>query len=227
MGIAPFLTTAPKIKIVIGEKTVAFAIGLNINISVDVQPIFAFGQYNAISLEPVMVNPVAGTLQILKIMPESFSKERNDWIETNNADVSSYKNSVTDATNYASQSVINGEGVVTKTSGLTSSVSTNNPLSYSNLAPHLDPDRVLSSITFNLDIHMKVLKSGFAEGTTEYDWIPWFRVKDVRLTSKNTNITFGQIINEPVSFQGLMASPLNPTDSKTAEWTYDSGVQEK
>ena len=67
-GLLPLFTSAPRITMYIDSTPVAFAIGLNLNVSVDVRLVQVMGHYEAISAEPLLVGVVTGTMQIFKLI---------------------------------------------------------------------------------------------------------------------------------------------------------------
>lgn len=61
---------------------------------------------------------------------------------------------------------------------------------------------------------------------TLYNEVPWFRIKDVRVTGRNTNIAVNQLVNEPVNFKGLMATPIDALEDGSVDelFSYDPSV---
>lgn len=188
-NIKPLFATAPRIKIYVQDKVIAYAVGFNLNISVDVQPVYVLGQYAPVSLEPTMYNIVTGTMQIVRLAANSRTATPG-------------AGQVSSAT--ASQQTANA-GTLALGGELTSSVPgdsvTNSPLAQKELFLHLDPSKLLLSETFDVKLYMKVPKAD-GSGLEEKAWIT---VQNCRITSRNTNIAMGQIVNEPLSFQGLLA----------------------
>lgn len=189
MGQLPLFAAAPRIKIRLDNEIVGFAIGMNINFSVDVQPMYTLGEYGAQSLETVMYSPVTGTLQIQRLRPG----------QTNDFDPSAYRKAIT------TQS-----GEVT-TAELNSNESPPNSLTSSaKFARHIDPRLLLFSETFEFDVYMKIpVSADDANGTYVLKEVAWLSIKNCRFTSRNTNIAMGQIVNEPFNFMGLLATPID------------------
>jgi hypothetical protein len=203
MSISPAFATAPRIKLRIGDQLIAYAIGFNFNLSVDVQPVFVLGSYAPVSLEPTMYNVVTGTLQIVRL-------------KTPNAQTNllANKRSPTD-TNTTAMTSNKAELNSTTATG-----TTNNPLSQSTLFSHLTPSQLILSQSFDLDLYMKVPTAlGITamnnvdgkqslENTVDnkvLEEVKWMTIKNCRFVSRNTNISQGQLVNEPLNFQGLLA----------------------
>lgn len=84
------------------------------------------------------------------------------------------------------------------------------------LADHLDPTRVLASETFDFDIlvnHFQgangVVDPNVDAGSSDFGL---YSIKDCRIGGSNINISLGALLNEPISFQGLL---LVDTDDAT------------
>lgn len=226
-GLAPLFTTAPRLKLYIYDQPVAYAVGFNISISVDVQPVYVIGQYAPVSLEPTMYNIVSGTMQIVRLVSQTTQTALNSSAEsqkqlTNQAS----KRATADFAN------IDAAGEATSAVGLS-----NSPLQQSELFKHLDPAQLLKTQSFNVRIFMKVpkIESGafvnsssgpqsnqnLTNGLEEKEW---FEIQGCRITSRNTNITMSQLVNEPVSFQGLLATH---TSSDSVKFKLDSAINQK
>jgi len=52
--------------------------------------------------------------------------------------------------------------------------------------------------------------------------IAWMKILNCRITSRNTNISMGQLVNEPLNFQGLIA--MSDVSDADAEFKPDNGV---
>jgi hypothetical protein len=217
MSISPAFATAPRIKLRIGDQLIAYAIGFNFNVSVDVQPVFVLGSYAPVSLEPTLYNTVTGTLQIVRLKTPKAQQSLLD-VKRNPTDTNS-------------NIVTNGSVELGSTTAVGT---TNNPLSQSTLFSHLTPSQLILSQSFDLDLYMKVpTAQGIAAMNSNgalplensatnktLDEVKWMTIKNCRFTSRNTNISQGQLVNEPLNFQGLLAN--NDGDG----FTLDSSVKE-
>lgn len=207
--IMPMFVTAPRLKIYVGNNLVGYAVGFNLNISVDVQPVYVVGQYAPVSLEPTMYNVVTGTMQIVRLAKTDRSVGSNT--------------SLNSTTVTPTQTLFDGNSEITSTVAAAAGGVTNTPLAQGALHQHVDPSKILLSQAFDVKIYMKVPK---ADGT-ELEEKEWFRIETCRVTSRNTNITMGQIVNEPMSFQGLLATPAAQTgDTAVSEFTLDGAIKD-
>lgn len=204
-GILPLFNSAPRIKVRINGKTLAYAIGFNIGISIDVQPISIIGSFQPIALEPLMYNIVTGTMQIIRLVS---------------------------ATTRASSVAVARANKNKQISGASDLFDdTNNPLRRDTLYQHLDPRQVLSSQSFDIDLYMGLPPSdsngatiAVAAGMAPADQVLWMTVKDCRITSRNTNIAMGSLTNEPLTFQGIYVSPTSTSGDQL--FASDNATQE-
>jgi hypothetical protein len=195
-----------------GGATIAYAIGINFNLSVDVQPVYAFGNYGPVSLEPMFYNLVTGTIQIIRL---ANAKNRYQT-QLNSAKLDTLSGAdskdITDA-------AVAGVGAAANASSDTA----NSVLGVGFLHMHLDPTQVLASSLFDIQIYLKVPTVSGSGATLAADvnhpavpatsstpateagptLSPWLSIRGCRLNARNVNITMGQIVNEPVSFTGL------------------------
>lgn len=206
-GKKPLFVSAPRLVIGITNSEgkfvkVAFAIGLSVNVSVAVQPVYVLGDFGPVSYEPTSMPPCTGSMQIVRLQPKSLKDIR----------VANSK------TLYKDSKVIR-----TPDSTIRASVEDgdNNILIQNNLWTHLNPAEVLTSQSFDIDVYLNVNGYGHAintaaiqsfnsavaqaPGTGGTDLVRFMRIKDCRLTSRNVNLAQGQLINEPVNFMGLLA----------------------
>jgi hypothetical protein len=188
-GILPLFNSAPRIKIRLDGKTLAYAIGFNIGISIDVQPVNIIGTFQPVSLEPTMYNIVTGTMQIIRLISQQQREDIKNLAKTNE------NKQVVDSPSY----VVDYE-----------QDTANSPIKRGGLYQHLDPRQVLSSRSFNIDLYIRVPVAG-AVFNGETDEVLWMSVRDCRITSRNTNISMGSLTNEPLTFQGIYASPTSTT----------------
>ena len=201
-ALQPLFASAPRIKLYIDQQLVAYAIGFNFNVSVDVQPVFILGKYGPAALEPTMYNTVTGTLQIVRL--------KNPTVIANSGGKTSIKTAALAAGTEATGSV----------------TATNAPISQKELFKHITPGQLILSQAFNMQLYMKIPSLEAAAvaavaATASTDAVPakaailskialeeveWMRIEGCRITSRNTNISMGQLVNEPLNFQGLLAT---------------------
>ena len=205
MSLRPLFTSAPRIKLRANGALIGYALGFNINVSVDVQPVYVLGQYEPVSLEPALYSPVSGTMQIVRL--------RNLAQNLTNPSGNTY------------QVGVDGNGKQTVfPSNSPEAAASNSPLSQAALFKHLDPRTILFSQSFDIDLYLKVpvQDSNDPTGQLVEQELPWMTIKDCRITSRNTNISMGQLVNEPLNFQGLLATPTGTT----AQFSLDQSARQ-
>lgn len=203
-NLQPLFVTAPRLKLYVNNNVIGYAVGFNINISIDVQPVYVIGQYAPVSLEPTMYNIVTGTMQIVRLN------------KTNRANSGSY-GTLNPAGTIPSSNLF--DAVTGELNSTTGAGVSNTPLAQSQLHMHVNPEQLLLSRAFDVKLYMKVPNAA----NTGLEEKEWFQISTCRITSRNTNITMGQIVNEPVSFQGLLATPT--AEGKT-QFTLDGSIVE-
>jgi hypothetical protein len=76
---------------------------------------------------------------------------------------------------------------------------------------HLNPETILISQTFDIDIYLKAPKftidsNGYATDYQGVDTeVSFLTIKDCRINGMNGTIAPGQLLEEPLSFMGLLA----------------------
>jgi hypothetical protein len=196
----PFFMSAPRLVIGIrsasGFQKLAYAIGLSMNMSVNVQPVYCLGDIGPISYEPIQYQPITGSFQIFRLQTAAQRTKRT----TNSQSM------------YAGNTILTAGTIGSSVKDTTNAVTENNDLSM-----HLDPNKIITSSTFDIEIYLNVNGYGHevsnvdvaalagATATTATDLALFMTLKDCRLTGRNVNIAQGQIINEPMNFMGLLA----------------------
>jgi len=237
----PLFTSGPRIVMKVNGVAIAYAIGLSIDVSVDVTPINILGQFSLASLESTFFNVVTGSMQIIRLRSPQSATEAAAKAALNASSYSAVNSQYTTFDpNTGMTAIANTEGgPQTPLTGINS----NSIVSQKNLHMHLNPEFVLLSSTFDIDMYIKVpiptnaavqnhLNNGLgATAALEYgkekeyfEEKLWLSVKNCRLTSRNTNIRLGQVVNEPVSFQGLFVSVTTGAESGILPFSADVGV---
>lgn len=208
-NLQPLFASAPRIKLYINNQVVAYAIGFNFNVSVDVQPVFVLGRFAPVSLEPTMYNTVTGTLQIVRLKNVNLTANAN--AQSGKADA---------AQPITTGSITDAEKLANASGGSSASGGSNTPISQSELFRHITPSQLLLSQAFDMKLYMKIPKTAapavLGVGTapsipevlanTQLAEVEWMNIQSCRITSRNTNISMGQLVNEPLNFQGLLAA---------------------
>lgn len=209
-GIAPSFVTAPRLRIKVADAVLAYAVGMDIRFPVQITPVTVVGEFRPVALEPVMIGPVSGTMQIVRLLSS----------ETNQLKLTAPNETVN-----GNQEGINPQVAPGDTAGIAPS---NSVLNQGNLFRHLDPSRILLSSTFDIEVYIwrQVNQDGETPGSVndlnqgKLVAELLMKVIDCRLTGRTTNIAMGQIVNEPVNFQGLLAMPGTPSN----EFALDTAI---
>ena len=196
MSLRPLFSSAPRIKIRANGQLIGYAIGFSVNVSVDVQPVYVIGEYAPVALEPNLYRPVTGSMQIVRLRDLTAGGSQAGFVKN-----------------------AKGETVASTDPTLAAN---NSPLDQKALFKHLEPQTILFSQTFDIDLYMKVPTSETAAGVLTTTEAHWMTIKDCRIVSRNTNISMGQLVNEPLNFQGLLVSPSGDTPA----FSLDSSVKQ-
>jgi len=178
-GIKPLFTSAPRLRLTINGTPIAFAIGFSLNVGVNFVPVMEIGSYGPVALEPVSYAGVTGSIQIQKLISSPTKAARGVQDPTSNPSFNSSDAQV-------------GSPVA----------GNNSILSIENLALHLDPEKVILSSTFDIDVYMKYTDSN--DTTTKIKEFLYLQLKDCRLNARSAGIAAGSLVGEAVNFNGLL-----------------------
>lgn len=201
-GKKPLFSSAPRLQIKIGENPVAYAIGFNMNMSVNLQPVNVIGAYAPISYEPTLVNLVTGSMQIVKLIPVNVQTTIKDLSGKTDA-----KNVLTNANNNTqANSAISGNAI---------------PEVHA-LQRHLDPRFIMLSESFDITLRLTQVATSLHTGVKhtsvstliddqqlengEEKIKTQIEIKDCRLTGRSSGISLGQLMNETVQWEGLITN---------------------
>lgn len=217
----PLFASAPLCEILVDGVKVAYAVGLSLNVGVNLQEVRVLGQFEIESIEPLAMMPVTGSFQVIRVLsPESIAENLKNARARNNPLIKDQANKIHGAadinpktnlpygsdqyeyTDEPRSSVIadQGQGALTGSA---------------ELAKHLDPRRILLSKSFDIEIRLKVpavytkvTDEKSNESTISYKngtAHSFMRVKGCRLTGASANIAPGALLTESAEFQGLLA----------------------
>ena len=208
-GAMPVFNTGARIKLRINNQLIAFARGLNMNISVDQQPVPVMGDYAYASIEPTFYNVVTGTFQIMKLASATAvdaNKAAAQALGLNNP-INLSATTVT-SVDGAGNEIQTGKVQNSAVSPASETGGSNSPLAIQALHRHLNPRQVLLSRLFNFDLYIRVLDTtnpdvqallqanpspealaaAFRENSFETTK-PYLSVKNVRIVGRNTNVS--------------------------------------
>lgn len=203
-GRLPLFASAPRAVISVSdggvETQIAYAVGLSMNVRVNVEPVKILGQFAIQSLEPLQYVPVEGTFQIVRLL----SKENQD------ASSASAKANASSLISAAQNATIGP--AVPNQSSTSSSV-----LAQASLHRHLNPATILASQSFDVIIKLKVPvfdAAGVYQGVdangnfdaTKADTAEAFlKLVDCRVQNMSATISANKLFTEPLDFIGLLA----------------------
>jgi hypothetical protein len=197
-GIKPLFVSAPRLLIRFNTTNVAYAVGISIDVSVDVRPVFTLGQFGALSYEPTMYQPVRGSMQLLKLIPQD-NPGASAGVGAAAAAIASNLQDNRSAANFktGAQSPFNSSDNGWN-SGAAQLQKDNSLLKVDSTFRHLDPTRILLSSSFDITMYLNVDHDA-------KNAIQFMNITDCRLTGRSVSIAIGQLLAEPVTFEGLLA----------------------
>lgn len=215
-GILPLFMSAPRCFIKVNETKIAWAIGLSFQVTLDITPVKVLGAFGIQSLEPTAYNPISGTFRIFRLMPQYQKTGATPSPAINTTVLNSGLVGVTATT----------PGSVAATSSIASSDASFTV--QKTLDMHIDPTQVLLSQSFDIDVELvqpsvTLDKDGKAVATS--DSVSFLTLKDCRIISRDVEIAPGRLIEEPLSFQGLLVVNTGLADESLWQQT-DSAVKQ-
>lgn len=190
--VLPLFAAAPRLVIYVNTVPIAYAVGLNMSVSVDIIPVKILGQFEIASLEPAAYNPVTGTFRVIRLLK------------------SSTQSNLTSAAQKSESSLVGGKGDAVLSPSITSSDDKTSVLNQAFLHRHLDPSQVLISQTFDIEMKLKIPKmtvgtDNMVDAYTGDAEESFLRIQDCRIVGMDGEIAPGRLLEEPLSFQGLLA----------------------
>lgn len=223
-GMMPLFVAAPRVILRVADTIIGYGIGLRLNVSLDIERVKIIGQYEPVAIEPMFLPPCSGTFRVVRLLSQS-SRVANSAAAAANRD-----GIVSDTTNF-------GSSVATVSGSTLSEPAGGTVLGGGALARHLDPETILFSQTFDLDIYIKVpsiastdfgtdniLTSNapvLATATRSILEEHFLKVKDCRLSGASVDLTPGRLMEEPFAFEGLIAQTYtegNPSQQLDTSW---------
>lgn len=199
-GKLPLFAAAPRLKILIGGLPVAYAVGLEVSVSTQLQEVRILGEFAIASIEPVMVAPVSGSFQIVRLMTAAGQAAV-----------------VAGADAISSSLTGNPDAAIGNKIAIHNSVAnsgTSNDFGQDLLFRHIDPRAVLYSQTFDIEMSLKVPRITLGASATARseptatggtDFLTTFLViKDCRITSSSMNLSPAALLTQTMEFQGLL-----------------------
>jgi len=237
-GILPLFASAPRCVLKVNGKPIGFAIGLSLNVRIDVQPVKILGEFIIQSLEPTAYLPVEATLQVVRLLSTTSQAAA---IEAANANMPSTVSSTT-----VSKAKVAVNATQAASSVPNPGATGDTVLSQAALYRHVDPASILLSQTFDIEIYLKVpniktidakdtnksivLNTAAApdkEGDVPAPVAPdveesFITITDCRISSISTSISANELLVEPMEIMGR----LLVNESVTIQQGHDDSFQD-
>ena len=227
-GRMPLFSSAPRIRLSIAGATIGFGVGFNINLSIDIEAVYSIGQYNAAYLEPKMYNPINGTIQLLRLKGR-YDGGLNNTIVGNSNILGHMDPATVLATTLFDMDVyfkVPEQGTASHKT-ITTLTSADLVKSHTVTTTNAKGETVVTEVPDSFAAEQPVSKvesvalgqMAVNDAKLNSNLLLWLQIQNCRLTSRSANLTLGQIVNEPVSFQGLLLVGEQGVDT----WGLDSG----
>jgi hypothetical protein len=196
----PFFMSGPRLLLKIDNVKVAYAVGLDLRVSRNVQIVNTLGSFASVAIQATMYNGVSGSMQIVRLL----DSESRTAQETNAATAG--KQNTNPPLSSLPESALTGiSGNTTGGAGTANSLIT----ATENLKKHLDPASVLASSTFDIEVWQMYPTTNTVAGTdsklnNQGVLVKHFTVQNCRLNSRSASISAGQLLTESFSFTGTL-----------------------
>jgi hypothetical protein len=202
-GVIPSFITGANAKIKIDDLTMAFAQDVSYSITVGTIPIRSMGRLEVAAHEPVSYM-VQGTLTIVRYT-KSAGTAQVDLYKLASVDDDANPN-----TPNVVRSVKTGEKkkLIQGASSNGNSVNRWNSSSAGNIGDQFDPSKILSSLTFDLEIFSKIDNGGSVNSQSI------IKIRDCRLTSKSGSLNKRGLMLDQFTFNAILVD--NDEDFKVS-----------
>lgn len=196
----PFFMSGPRLLLKIDGVKVAYAVGLDLRVSRNVQIVNTLGSFASVAIQATMYNGVSGSMQIVRLI----DSESRTTQETNAA--AAGKQNPTPALSSLPEPALTGiSGNTPDGAGTANSLIT----ATENLKKHLDPASVLASSTFDIEVWQMYPTTDTVAGkdpslNNKGVLVKHFTVQNCRLNSRSASISAGQLLTESFSFTGTL-----------------------
>jgi hypothetical protein len=197
----PFFMSGPRLLLKIDGVKVAYAVGLDLRVSRNVQIVNTLGSFASVAIQATMYNGVSGSMQIVRLLD---SDSRGKLVDAANAAGKQKKDPALSALPEAALTGLNTPDVNTQSSSSNSLITATE-----NLKKHLDPASVLASSTFDIEVWQMYPTVGTVAGkesklNNKGVLVKHFTVQNCRLNSRSASISAGQLLTESFSFTGTL-----------------------
>jgi hypothetical protein len=196
----PFFMSGPRLLIKVDGVKVAYAVGLDLRVSRNVQIVNTLGSFASVAIQATMYNGVSGSMQIVRLLDSASRTSLNTNASATKAADKKTLQSLPDPALTGLKNPATVETVGTSNSTISAT---------ENLKRHLDPASVLASSTFDIEVwQMYPSNSAVASKTgslnNEGVLVKHFTVQNCRLNSRSASISAGQLLTESFSFTGTL-----------------------
>lgn len=198
----PFFMSGPRLLLKIDGVKVAYAVGLDLRVSRNVQIVNTLGSFASVAIQATMYNGVSGSMQIVRLLDSDSRTKLKD------AATAAGKQNGAPALSATPEPALTG----IKTSVTDSDSASSNSLiaATENLKKHLDPASVLASSTFDIEVWQMYPTVETVDATKKGQLnnqgvlVKHFTVQNCRLNSRSASISAGQLLTESFSFTGTL-----------------------
>lgn len=192
----PFFMSGPRLVLRMDGFVMAFAVGLDITVSRNIQTIYQFGQVSPVANQATLYNGVTGSMQIIKMIDPSVIADKKAIALNTQGVGPNLVNSIDSPT------VIDGTAAApAATFSTANKVDNNSAFAKSQtLRDQLDPERVLLSSTFDIEV-WQTYPDSTGNGFTP---VKHFTIQNCRLNSRGSTISPGSLTNESIGFVGTL-----------------------
>lgn len=196
----PFFMSGPRLLLKIDGVKVAYAVGLDLRVSRNVQIVNTLGSFASVAIQATMYNGVSGSMQIVRLI-DSESRTSQET----NATAAGKQNATPALLSLPEPALTGISGNTTGGAGTANSLVT----ATENLKKHLDPASVLASSTFDIEVWQMYPTTDTVAGTdsklnNQGVLVKHFTVQNCRLNSRSASISAGQLLTESFSFTGTL-----------------------
>jgi hypothetical protein len=206
-GKMPFFVAAPRCVISLAGQDIAYAVGLSMSVSKVLEPVRILGKFAPVTFESLMVNPVRGSLQIVRLLSSASQNADAATKEFGGAGLNS-------ATFHNPEKAVTAADPTQDSAAAPGVIGTAGTiLSQAGLYRHLDPVSLILSQSFDIQISLKVptlspnnFDDGLlAKGSYTLTSLPFITIKNARLSGARGSITPASLFRESFTFEGLLA----------------------
>jgi hypothetical protein len=196
----PFFMSGPRLLLKIDGVKVAYAVGLDLRVSRNVQIVNTLGSFASVAIQATMYNGVSGSMQIVRLIDLA---SRN--IQKTNATTAGKQKTDPELSSLPEPALTGISGNKPDGAGTSNSLIT----ATENLKKHLDPASVLASSTFDIEVWQMYPTTDTVANTdpklnNQGVLVKHFTVQNCRLNSRSASISAGQLLTESFSFTGTL-----------------------